>query len=111
MLGLKGWPEGLAKGGRADNVHCPWLEVHQNGTRHVAASSCFVEVHTDAFKLQVRIAVVADYLPELGSNLIPALTALDVDQLTRVVNNESKHTQYILLLLLVVVSLGGLVLV
>jgi hypothetical protein len=55
--------------------------------------------------------MVADYLPDLGSNLIPALTALDVDQLTRVGNNESKHTQYILLLLLVVVSLGGLVLV
>ena len=24
------WPERLAKGARADDVHCPWLEVHQH---------------------------------------------------------------------------------
>ena len=65
------WPEGLAKGARTDDVHSPWLEAYQNDTWHIASSSCFVEVDIDALKLQVRIVVVADYLPELGSKFIP----------------------------------------
>ncbi len=55
------WSEELAKGAkgaRADAVHGPWLEVHQNGMRHVAASSCCVEVLIDSFRLQIGIAVV-----------------------------------------------------
>ena len=74
------YPEMLVKGARADDVHCPWLEVHQDGTWHIASSNCFVEVDIDALKLRVRISVVADYLPKLGSKMIPALTALDVDK-------------------------------
>ena len=42
------YPEGLAKGARTDDVHCPWLEVHQDDTWHIASSSCFVEVDFDA---------------------------------------------------------------
>jgi hypothetical protein len=42
------YPEGLAKGAREDDVDCPWLEVHQNDTWHIASSSCFVEVDLDA---------------------------------------------------------------
>jgi hypothetical protein len=37
--------------------------------------------------------VVADYLPELGSKFIPALTALDVDQLTRVGHYKKTTTK------------------
>ena len=97
------YPEGLAKGARADDVHCPWLEVHQDDTWHIASSSCFVEVDIDAFKLklQVRIAMVADYLPELGSKLIPALTALDVDK-----TQPTNMMLLLLLLLLLLLSLG-----
>ena len=75
-------PKRLAKGARADDVHCPWLEVHQHDTWHIASSSCFAEVDIDAFKLklQVRIALLANYLPKLGSKMIHALTALDVDK-------------------------------
>ena len=40
------------------------------------------------FKLQIRIAV---YLAELGSNLIPALTGLDVVQLMRVGNKQENY--------------------
>ena len=75
------------------------LEVHQNGTWHIASSNCFVEVDIDSFKLQVRIAMVADYLPELGSKLIPALTALDVDK-------TQPTNMILLLLLLLLLSLG-----
>ena len=70
--------------------------------RHVASSSCFAEVDIDAFKLklQVRIALVADYLPELGSKLIPALTALDVDK------TQPTNIRLLLLLSLLLLSLG-----
>ncbi len=88
--------EELVKGRRPDAVHGPWLEVLQNGTRHVVAASCFVEVH---IKLQIRITVfIADYLPDLGSNLVPALTALDVD--------KTQPTNMLLLLLLSLLLLG-----
>ena len=93
----KGWP----KGSRAGAVHGPWLEVLRNHMRHVASSSCFAEVDIDAFKLklQIRIAVVADYLPKLGSKMIPALTALDVDK-------TQPTNMMLLLLLLLLLSLG-----
>ena len=93
------YPEGLAEGARADAVHCPWLEVHQNDTWHIASSNCFVEVDFDTFKLklQVRISLVAGYIPKLGSKFIPALTTLDVD--------KTQPTNMMLLLLLLL-SLG-----
>ena len=77
------------------------IEVLQHGTRHVVASRCFVEVHIDAskLKLQVRIAMVADYLPELGSKMIPALTVLGVDK-------TQPTKMMLLLLLLLLLSLG-----
>jgi hypothetical protein len=43
--------------------------------------------------------MVADYLPELGSKLIPALTALDVDK-------TQPTNMMLLLLLLLLLSLG-----
>ena len=43
--------------------------------------------------------MVADYLPELGSKLIPALTALDVDK-------TQPTNMILLLLLLLLLSLG-----
>jgi hypothetical protein len=86
------------------------LEVHQNDTWHIASSSCFAEVDIDAFKLklQVRIALVADYLPKLGSKMIPALTALDVDktQPTNMLLLLLLSLSLLLLLLLLLLSLG-----
>ena len=96
----------LVKGARADDVHCPWLEVHQHDTWHIASSSCFAEVDIDAFKLklQVRIALVADYLPKLGSKFIPVLTALDVGKTQP--TNMLLLLLVLLLLLLLLMSLG-----
>ena len=68
--------------------------AHQ-GSKGIArerTTGCLVEVHVDAFELQVRVAVVcarwvdsvliAHDLPEFGTNLVAALAALDVDDLT-----------------------------
>ena len=70
--------------------------------RHVASSSCFAEVDIDALKLklQVRIALVADYPPKLGSKMIPVLTALDVDK------TQPTNMRLLLLLSLLLLSLG-----
>jgi hypothetical protein len=58
-----------------------------------AHTACgLIEVHIDALQLQVGLAVVctsrvnamliADNFPEFGANLVAALAALDVDDLT-----------------------------
>jgi len=83
--------EELAKGTGADGVHGAGFEVHQNGTRHVATAGGLVVVHVDALELEVRVAMVCagwvdavlvgDDLPKLGTDLVTALTSLDVDEL------------------------------
>ncbi len=86
------------------------LEVHQNGMQHVAASNCFAEVHFDAYNLQDRIAVIRTFwlytvfIADLGSNLIPSLTALDVDHM-QTTNMLLSLLLSLLLLSLVVVLL------
>merc|ERR1719387_463576 len=74
-----------------DAVHGAGLQVHQHRAGDVAPSGRLVVVHVDALQLEVGIPVispsrvdavlVADDLPELGADLVPALAALDVDEL------------------------------
>jgi hypothetical protein len=83
--------EELTEWSGTDGVHGTWLEVHKDGTRHVATAGGFVVVHVDALKLKVGVTVVGtgwvnavlvgDHLPELGTDLVAALTALDVHKL------------------------------
>ena len=73
-------------------IHGSRLEVHQDGAGHVTAAGGLVEVDVDALKLQIRISVVrasrvdavliTDHLPELRTDLVAALAALDVHELT-----------------------------
>merc|ERR1719272_2698852 len=84
--------EKLTKGSSTNAVHRAGLKVHQDGTRHIASSGRLVEIHIDAFELEVGIAVVgtsgidavlvADDFPEFCSDLVAALTTLDVNELT-----------------------------
>jgi hypothetical protein len=81
-----------------DGVHGSGLEVHKDGARHIATAGGFVEVHIDALQLEVGITVVgtgrvnavlvADDLPELGTNLVTTLTSLDVNDFS-----HCKHTK------------------
>ena len=50
--------EELAEGAGTDGVHGTGLQVHQDGTGHIAAARGLVEVHVDALQLQVRVTVV-----------------------------------------------------
>jgi len=83
--------EDLAVGAGAHGVHGAGLEVHEHGARDVPATAGLVVVDVDALELEVGVAgvlarvvdavLVADHLPELGPDLVPALPALDVQDL------------------------------
>jgi hypothetical protein len=86
------WAEDLTVWARADGVHGTWLQIHEDGAWHVTSASGFVEVHVDALQLEVRVTMVgtcwvdtvlvADDFPELGTDLVTALAALDMNDLT-----------------------------
>ena len=94
--------EDLAERAGADGVHCAGLQVNQDGAGHILATGGLVEVHVDALQLQVRVTVVGtsrvyavlvgDDLPELGTDLVTALTGLDVNDFAHVYTNEDKYT-------------------
>ena len=81
--------EELTERSGSDGVHGSWLKIHEDGTGDIAATSGFVEVNIDSLELEIRVTVVAtgwvntvligDDLPELGTDLVTALSALDVN--------------------------------
>jgi hypothetical protein len=84
--------EQLTKRTSTNRVHGTGLEVHENCAGNVTTTSGLVEVDVDALQLEVRVTVVStgginavlvrNHLPELGANLITALTALNVHEFT-----------------------------
>ena len=85
-------PENLAVRARPEAVHGARFEIHENRPGDIALRACFVVIHVDAFELEVGVAVVsaggvdavlgADDFPELGADLVAALAALDVEDLS-----------------------------
>ncbi|MFS7914101.1 hypothetical protein Hanom_Chr02g00149431 [Helianthus anomalus] len=82
-------PKYLTAGAGSDTVHGTRLKVHKNGAWNEPAATGFVVVDVDTLELENLVAGVtaggvdavlrADHLPELGSDLIAALAALDVE--------------------------------
>ena len=78
------WAEDLTEWASTDRVHGAWLEVDKDGAWHVLATGGLVVVHVDALQLEVRVTLVGtggvdavlvgDDLPELGTDLVTALT-------------------------------------
>merc|ERR1711937_139465 len=93
--------EELTEWSGTDGVHGTRLQVHQDCTGHVATASGLVVVHVDGLQLKVGVTMVCagwvdavligDDLPELGTDLVTALAALDVDKLTHVVCLSCPH--------------------
>jgi hypothetical protein len=81
--------EELSERSSTDRVHSTGLQVDQNGTGDILATGGFVVVDVDALELEVGITVVGagrvnavfvrDDFPELGTDLVTALTSLDMD--------------------------------
>ena len=83
------WSEELSEWSGSDRVHGAWFEIHEDGSWDVTTTSSFVVVDVDSLKLEVGVAVVrtgwvnavlvGDDFPELSTDLVSALTSLDVD--------------------------------
>merc|ERR1719272_2726186 len=84
--------EELSEGSSTDGVHGTGLEIHEDGAGDVTATGSLVEVDVDPLELEVGVSVVGtgrvnsvlvgDDFPELGTDLVTALTCLNVDDLT-----------------------------
>merc|ERR1719357_2361431 len=81
--------EDLTIGAAPNGVHGAWLEVHQHCPWNIFSPRGFVVVHFYPLQLQVRCfalersrgvdsMLIADDLPELGTNLVATLTSLNV---------------------------------
>merc|ERR1711881_274693 len=82
--------EELTEGTSTDGVHGTRLEVHKDGPGDETTTGGFVVVDVDPLKLEVRVTVVGtggvdtvligDDFPEFGTDLVTALTSLDVNK-------------------------------
>ena len=85
------WSEELTERSGSDGVHGSWLKIHKDGSWDVSSTGGFVIVDVDSLELEIGITVigtgrvntvlVGDDLPELGTDLVTALTGLDVNEL------------------------------
>ena len=83
------WSEELTEWSGSDGVHGTWLEIHKDGSWDVTATSGFVVVDVDSLELEIGVTVVGtgwvdsvfvgDDFPELGSDLVTALSSLNVN--------------------------------
>jgi hypothetical protein len=83
------WSEELTERSGSDGIHGAWFEIHEDSSWYVTATSGFVVVHIDSLELKVGVSVVGtgwvnsvlvrDDFPEFGTNLVAALTTLDMN--------------------------------
>ena len=83
--------EKLAERSGTDTVHGSGLKVHEDGAGDIASSGGLIEINVDPLQLKIGVSVVGSGgvntvlvghdLPELGTDLVTALTGLNVDEL------------------------------
>jgi len=83
------WSEELSEWSSSDGVHGSWFEIHEDGSWNVSSSSGLVVVDVDSLELEIRVTVVGtgwvnsvfvgDDFPEFGTDLVTALTTLDMN--------------------------------
>ena len=83
------WSEELSEWSSSDGVHGSWLKIHEDGSWDVSSTSGFVVVDVDSLELEIGVTVVGtgrvntvlvgDDLPEFGTDLVTALSSLDVN--------------------------------
>jgi hypothetical protein len=71
-------------------VHGTRFEIHENSSWDKSTTSSFVEIDIDSFKLKIGVTVICtgridsvfirDDFPEFSTDLVTALTCLDVDE-------------------------------
>ena len=88
------WSEELTEWSSSDGVHGSWLKIHEDGSWDVSSTGGLVVVDVDSLELEIRVTVVGtgwvnsvlvgDDLPELGTDLVTALSSLDVNDFSHV---------------------------
>ena len=88
------WSEELTEWAGSDGIHGSWLKIHEDGSWDVSATSGFVVLDVDSLELEIGVTVVGtgwvnsvfvgDDFPEFGTDLVTALTSLDVDNFSHV---------------------------
>ena len=83
------WSEELTEWSSSDGVHGSWFEIHEDCSWDVSTSGSFVIVDVDSLELEIRVTVigtgwvnsvfVGDDLPEFGTDLVTALSSLDMN--------------------------------
>jgi len=83
------WSEELTEWSSSDGVHGTWLKIHKDSSWDVSTSSGLVIVDVDSLELEIGVTMigtgwvnsvlVGDDLPEFGTDLVTALTSLDVN--------------------------------
>ena len=81
--------EKLTEGSSSDGVHGSGFQIHKDGSGDVSSTGGLIVVDVDPLQLEVGVTVVraggvnsvfvGDDLPELGTDLVSALTSLNVD--------------------------------
>jgi hypothetical protein len=84
--------EELTERSSTDGVHGSWLKIHEDSTGDISTTSGLIVINVNSLKLEIRVSVIStsgvntvfvrDYLPELGTDLVTALTTLNVHDLT-----------------------------
>jgi proteasome assembly chaperone (PAC2) family protein len=84
--------EELTERSSTDGVHGSWLKIHEDSTGDISTTSGLVVINVDSLELEIRVSVIStggvntvfirDNLPELGTDLVTALTTLNVHDLT-----------------------------
>ena len=88
--------EELTDRSSADGVHGTGLKIHEDGAGDVAATGGFVVVDVDSLELEIGVTVigtgrvntvlVGNDLPEFGTDLVTALTGLDMNDFSHCVD-------------------------
>jgi hypothetical protein len=88
------WSKKLTERTCTDGVHGSWLKIHEDSTWDISTTSGFVVIDVDSLELEIRVAMIStsgvdtvfirDNLPELGTDLVSALTSLYVYNLTHI---------------------------
>jgi hypothetical protein len=81
--------EELSEGSSSDGIHSTGFKIHQDSSGDVSSTSGFVEIDIDSFELEIGVTVIGtgrintvfirDDFPELGTDLVTALTTLNMD--------------------------------
>ena len=83
------WSEELSEWSSSDGVHGSWLKIHEDGSWDVSSTGGFVVVDVDSLELEIRVTMVGtswvntvfvgDDLPEFGTDLVTALSSLNMN--------------------------------